>query len=606
MNEILVIKNGLVLTLDSKNNSGYFTIVVKNGIIHRVDYTNELDEEIILRKYPGADVYDASHKIILPSFINIYLNSGQSLNSFFLKDCNYENINSSISLNLVEKYFSHKNNADDLYNLFYNNYLKSFFYGETTVVELSSLSTRGLAEKIQGEKFFREIIYTAYESSMIDFLNELQKPYFISIKKEEEFDNYYLNFLKRGYLPGKNKIFLDILHCQKTYEKINELFGKSLIKILEENNSLNMDLILSNPICLNEDELKIIEEKRVNIVFCPGDYLKLSKKFYIDFSELSKKVSNPAIGTGISGKSVFEELKCFYKISYNNSIPCDIIIKMATLYPAEILGFSNILGSIEKNRYADLIMFDISGIRNFLTVPEINSEIISWFILENLNSSDISDIIVNGRFFKKNFKTDKYDKEKIRKIHINLCTKVFDEGKYLDLKEKQLMKIRVRDLTVKHTPETDSPDEIRIYDNMEELISESNLDSDSDFRILGAQKSELLERELEFSTMNDVSNNSVKKINSLDNGFNFFDDDSSSIENSAREDKSDNLVTDDRDKYKTVFKKKIKFDDFENYEISEDINETNDPPSDIKYNDKKDNEERSGKPKLRFGFDNED
>ena len=102
MDKYIVIKNGLVHTLYSESKTGYFNIVIKNDRIFRIDYDNELNKEsFAYTKYPGAHIIDAKDKLILPSFINSYLNSTHTLNRFFLNNNTYSNLNDNISLNLI-------------------------------------------------------------------------------------------------------------------------------------------------------------------------------------------------------------------------------------------------------------------------------------------------------------------------------------------------------------------------------------------------------------------------------------------------------------------------------------------------------------------------
>ena len=46
MEDFILIKNGLVLTLDRKGTAGYFNILVRNGKIYHIDNENKFNELI--------------------------------------------------------------------------------------------------------------------------------------------------------------------------------------------------------------------------------------------------------------------------------------------------------------------------------------------------------------------------------------------------------------------------------------------------------------------------------------------------------------------------------------------------------------------------------
>ena len=106
MEDFIVIKNGLVLTLDRKGLAGYFNILVRNGKIYLIDYEKKFNEKEVKAKYPDAVIIDASDRIIMPGFFNSSLISSYALNKYFFRKCTYENINSWLSLKLIEKFLS--------------------------------------------------------------------------------------------------------------------------------------------------------------------------------------------------------------------------------------------------------------------------------------------------------------------------------------------------------------------------------------------------------------------------------------------------------------------------------------------------------------------
>ncbi|MBL0107965.1 MAG: hypothetical protein IPP52_11925 [Ignavibacteria bacterium] len=118
MEDFILIKNGLVLTLDRKGTAGYFNILVRNGKIYHIDNENKFNEKEFISKYPDTLIIDAADRIIMPGFFNSKLISSYSLNKYFFKKCTYENINSWLSLKLTERFLTAKENSDLNHELF--------------------------------------------------------------------------------------------------------------------------------------------------------------------------------------------------------------------------------------------------------------------------------------------------------------------------------------------------------------------------------------------------------------------------------------------------------------------------------------------------------
>jgi len=313
MNKFLVVINGLVLTLDGFKNSGYFNLVVKNGKISYVDYDNELkDKKTISDKYPEFEIYDANNKIIIPALYNSNLNSSYSLSRLFFGNSNYENLEANVSLKLIDSYFKDSNNINDLFNLFKQNYLRSLLNGEVYINETSSYISETLLNKFVDDEcvLFDDIYYTIYESELENYFKSKKSNYFKGFQKEETINNYSLSNLKRSFSNAKGRVFLETLQKAAPAEEIQKSFGKSFIKVLLDNKILNSSLVLSNPIYIDSDDVKLLYDKDVNIVFCPTDFLKLSKR-NIEFEKYLELGVNISVGTGYLGIDILSELKNF-------------------------------------------------------------------------------------------------------------------------------------------------------------------------------------------------------------------------------------------------------------------------------------------------------
>lgn len=523
MDKLIVIKNALVITLDDTGKTGYFNLVIKNDRIFDIDYENELSgNSIIFSKYPGAYIIDAHDKIIVPSFLNLNFNSTFYQCTSFLKGYKFSNLGENLSASLVEQYFSEPKNKDDLKNLVAMNYYSSLQNGEAVLLESSKLFTKEFISENRRSGFlsYQDIVFSAYDNTFSNFLSEKGFLHCLGIEDENQINTYSLNALVSSFVGGKKILFFEVLQKSNSVEILKKNFAKSLIKLLSEAELISEKVIFSNPIYLNRDEVELLEKKKSNLVLSPTDIFKLGEKEF-DFVDFMNKDLNISLGTGFNGRSVFAELKSLSLLLQKDFFSYDEMLRLITVNPAKALRISDNYGSIEKNKFANLIFFNLSDLRNILNVPEINSEKVSEFLLENFDTKDISDIIIKGIPVKRNNQCKLYNPETIKQVKTGLTKRIYEIGKYLELKEKYLMRKRVNELSGKE------PEKSAIYEDNYSVEDYSSLDSkaitDSEFKILG------LDKDIGDGMINgldnyeSVSEADIKELDSLSDGFFVFE-----------------------------------------------------------------------------------
>lgn len=532
MNNFWVIKNGLCLTLDSAGRSGYFNIILNGNKIFAIDYENELrtDEEIY-RKYPEVEIFNATDKLIIPAFLNSQKNSSYILADYFFEGNTFDNINTNVSLKLIDKYFSSEANQNDLLNLLSLSYTRSVLNGEFFVNESSKYI---LAEIVRSNVISTlpikpEIILTVYDDYISDYCLGINKFHCIGLREEEDLNNYSLSSLKKALQRGNKRAVVEILQTANSSEQLKNLFGKTFIKVLADNELLNNSIIISNPIYINSEEINLLSENNVNLIFCPTDANKFSRQD-IDYRKYLGKGFNIVIGTGISGKSILGELRFLKNRLGSTVISNESLLRMVTVNPAELFGISNICGTIEKNKIANLVMFDLSDVRSLLNIPEITPEYISNFIIENLDNKDISDVVIKGSFVLKNYVSDKTDYMKIREANKELSSLILSLGRYQELKEKFKMRERVNELSL-GTNSYRREDETLTQNNNRGNIQESELTPESEFRIIGSHRPDYFNPDADDDSINSEDagwkeeySDIVKEISDFNKGFSVLDE----------------------------------------------------------------------------------
>jgi hypothetical protein len=444
--------------------------------------------------------------------------------------------------------------------------------------------------------FGQEVAYTTYDSYLNSYLWNNNKFYFISLKYDEEINNYSLNFLKKSASKEKNKIFLENLVSRMSAEAFNRNFGKSFVKVLNDYDLLSSDLVLSNPIYLNKNDIELLSEKRVNIILCLSDLLGLYPD-NINILDFFNSDINVCLGTGYLGENVLSELKTLTKLVNPDDVSYETLMRTITTNPVKIFEKFGYTNTLSKGGYANFIIFDLSDIRNYFDFPENDLNYISQHIIESLDAKDISDLLIKGNYLIKEYQSKFYEQDSLRKITNELSSKVYDIGKYFELKEKYLMKKRVKKLSTSEDKKAGAEIEEGFDSEVEtEFMDNPGLISDSDFKVVGAKINENLILSSDIISADENVFKNINEIKSLEYGLSIFGNE-------------DRFVIPEKPKKETIDKKespvldksklgKVFFDDIKNTAKIEPV-----PPPEKQ---KKSKDVKFNKNKLRFGFTEEE
>lgn len=605
MDKFTVIKNGLVLTLDKKGQTGYFNIIIRNGKIFLIDYERKFNEKEFKLKNPESEIIDAKDKLIMPGFFNSKLVSSYSLNKVFFKKCSYQNISSWLSLKLVDRCLTQLENAGTLKDLLKLSYLRSLHNGEIFLNE-SSISI---------EKDFFDIHFTDFEW-IRQYYNLTSYDYKISPGQEgkisygfisdENINNYSLSSIRKNLSGKKLKLFIEASLSEKSFDSIKKVFGRSFINVLSDMDLVSADTIISNPTHLNPVEIDILKQRRSSIIISPSDYVNLSYK-KIDFDELILSGINMIIGTGYTGNDILSELKIFSTLISRNILSYESILQLAVYNPSLVFGVSNLTGSLERNRSADMIFFDLKDLRNTVTLPETDRESISEFIIQNLTSKDICDVMIRGEMLIRDGKEQINFIESAQTKSYEISQKLYSAGKYFEFKEKYLMRGRVDKLNEDITGEEEEEKREEIFVDMTET---GEYVGEGEFTIIGAKEDEF-EKPRERDIPKTEKQFNLKEIKSLEKDMNLFEglEDTEEVIKPVKAKKKivpDKIITEDTDEQKIVIKdvKPLLFDDTAIETGSEILKEANVEKKE-EPEIKKEPELQAPK-KLKFGFRDEE
>lgn len=516
MENFIVIKNGIVLTLDRKGSAGYFNIVVRNEKIYLIDYEKKFNEKEFIAKYPDAIIIDASDKIIMPGFFNSKLISSYSLSKYFFRKCSYENINSWLSLKLTDRFLLAKENSALQNELFRIAHARSLMNGEIFINECSSSITSEFFDKYFSDSDMMKQYFNlnVYDYGLLTGMINPERNISLGFKADEDINNYSLASMKKVLSGNKLRLFIEASLSQKTFESVNKDFGKPFISVLSEMELLSQGTVICNPTHLIHSELEILKKRRSTILVSPSDYLNLQDR-KTDLDEIFLSGLNIITGTGYTGESIFSELKILSSLISKNIISSEDLLKTAVLNPSLLFGISNITGSIERNKSADMNILSLDDLRNVPAVPETESEILSDFIIRNLSAKDISDVIIKGRVLVRNNKLLTDDPSLLRKRSEEISSRIYSEGKYFEYKEKYLMRGRVDKLE----SEAQNKEFKEIFVDMN--ITDSEYTGEGEFTILRIKEEEY-EQARGKADIDESSN--IEEISSTEDDLDFLDE----------------------------------------------------------------------------------
>ena len=187
-----------------------------------------------------------------------------------------------------------------------------------------------------------------------------------------------------------------------------------------------INLVLAHCVKIDENDIKKLDKKFVNVAHCPVSNLRLGCgiakiKSFLD-NGINVSLGTDGQGSG-SNLDMFETMKCtaLLQKGINEDATCFTayeVIKMATINGAKALGIDGKTGSIEEEKNADLIILDLESI----TSQPINDVFSN--IVYNAKGNNVITTISNGKLLmenrKINFENEKEIYKKCDKIIKNI------------------------------------------------------------------------------------------------------------------------------------------------------------------------------------------
>ena len=206
---------------------------------------------------------------------------------------------------------------------------------------------------------------------------------------------------------------------RKEIEEVRKRFNKENIDYFNSIVVLSNRTVLAHGIHVNEKEIGILKNQKVNIAHCPSSNLKLGSGIANIPRYLEEGIS---VSLGADGAPCNNELNIFTEMRLAALIQKPIhgpkvmhaktVFKLATINGAKALGLGNEIGSIEVGKKADLLLMNLETPLLSLTN---NKENIYSKIVYSAGRNNIDSVMVEGEWLVRKGKSLLYDETELRR-----------------------------------------------------------------------------------------------------------------------------------------------------------------------------------------------
>ena len=422
-NVSMIISTSWVFTSDPEGQllSDYSVVIANDKIIDLVPQSKVFDE------YEADNTYQLTDHILIPGLINTHTHAAMSLFKGFADDLPLQEwLNNHIWP--AEKEFVNPSFVKDGSILGLSEMIKSgittfndmYFFPDATAEAVKELGVRSNIGLVVLD------FPTNYATDPEDYLlkgfefrdkwrnEELittsiapHAPYSVS---DEAFT------LINTYSEELNiNIHTHLHETQWEIEASIDKYGITPVQRLNNLGIIGPSLTAAHCVYLNDQDMGILAKNKVSIVHNPSSNMKLGSGI-ADVAKMLKQNLSVSLGTDSSASNnrldIMEEMRLAALLIKGStkspeSIPANEAIKMATINGAKALGLGSVIGSIEKNKKADLVAIDLSAIENQPIYNPIST------LVYSSSRSDVSYVWIDGKIKLKEKSLVNIDEERI-------------------------------------------------------------------------------------------------------------------------------------------------------------------------------------------------
>jgi 5-methylthioadenosine/S-adenosylhomocysteine deaminase len=200
-------------------------------------------------------------------------------------------------------------------------------------------------------------------------------------------------------------LHIHIAETAQEVENSRKEYGMPVVPYVKKQNVLNAKVIAAHCVHIDEGEIMTLLHHNAGVAHCPSSNLKLASGVAPISNMLEAKVN---VGVGTDGPAsnndldMFEEVRLAAFVAKNSTgdptaLPAKIALAMATRMGAKAIHLDHLIGSIEPQKRADLILVDLSVVHNIPRFQRDEDGIYAQLVYAS-KSPDVSDVMVNGKW----------------------------------------------------------------------------------------------------------------------------------------------------------------------------------------------------------------
>ncbi|MBL4938262.1 putative aminohydrolase SsnA [Clostridium sp. YIM B02515] len=414
----MLIKNAKIFTFDNEDRfieKGF--VLVREGLIQKIASMEEFkEEEYIYEK----EIIDAEGKLLFPGFICTHTHiysafargmslKGSSASNFLeiLKDLwwrldkklSYEDIYYSALVTLIESVksgftclfdhhaspFSVEGSLDFIEKAFRQIGVRGSLCYEVSDRDGKEIARQGIKENV---RFIKKNI----EDDMVKGIFGLHASFTLS--------NETLKLCSEEGNSLGSGFHIHAAEGMEDYEQCRRSYGKGVTERLSDYSIVGNKSILAHCIHVKEKELDLL--KKTNVVHNPESNMN-NAVGYCDAAKMMSKGITVGLGSDGFNSNPFRAMECCYvlhkhEIGDPRVMTPDDVIKLSVKNNSKITSkfFKNEVGVLREGAKADMIMLDYDS------PTPITRDNVCGHIIFGMNSLNVIDSIINGRFVMKN------------------------------------------------------------------------------------------------------------------------------------------------------------------------------------------------------------
>lgn len=196
-------------------------------------------------------------------------------------------------------------------------------------------------------------------------------------------------------------------HLAETQDEVQLLrtrYGRTPVEYLADLGALSQRLVIAHGVQLTPEDIRLLAQHHVSVVHNPSSNMKLASGV-APIPDLLAAGVRVGLGTdsNLSNNNLdlFEEMRLaamLQKLARRDAeaLPCEMILRLATLDAARCLGLDAQIGSLEIGKRADIIIVNLHAPHMWPLLLEPTSNVIEQLVY-SASAADVLTTIVDGK-----------------------------------------------------------------------------------------------------------------------------------------------------------------------------------------------------------------